>query len=215
MICYDAVFFSQGVIDMCYWRKMLRKRREIANTFWAPLSVGIVILLYSICSPTNYKDFGQLFFYPLYDEYWLRCLYTTGTWTGVFIVVWIMAAIANEKFNDLVYKYVTGSALYAYLSHYFFILIISVGIVRPYQIGFILGLFLMFFGTFLLIFITYWPLNAFMEALFPPVESKKAQMEEIPDGEEPDTPAAPPAPKEETPKNDEEKDNKDEEAKPD
>lgn len=191
MICYDAVFFSQGVIDMCYWRKMLRKRREIAKTFWAPLFVGLVIFTYSICAPNNYKDFGQLFFYPLYDEFWLRCLYTTGTWTGVFITVWYMAAIGNEKFNDLVYKYVTGSALYAYLSHYFFILIISVGIVRPYQIGFIPGLFLMFFGTFLLIFITYWPLNAFMEALFPPVESKKAEIEEIPDGEEPDEPQAP------------------------
>lgn len=201
MICYDAVFFSQGVIDMLYWRKMLRKRREIANTFWAPLFVGIVILLYSICSPSNYKDFGQLFFYPLYDEFWLRCLYTTGTWTGVFITVWYMASIGNEKFNDTVYKYVTGSALYAYLSHYFFILIISVGVVRPYQIGFIPGLFLMFFGTFLLIFITYWPLNYFIESLFPPVESKKADIEEIPDGEEPDEGLAPTPqpPVEETP----------------
>ena len=27
MINYDAMFFSQGVIDMCYWRKMVQARK--------------------------------------------------------------------------------------------------------------------------------------------------------------------------------------------
>lgn len=71
MILYDAIFFSQGVLDMCYWRKMLRARRDCGKTIMAPLSVGLFIFLYSICSPTNYGDFGHLFFYPLYSEYWL------------------------------------------------------------------------------------------------------------------------------------------------
>lgn len=69
MINYDAIFFSQGVIDACYWRKMVRKRSELADTLLAPFSVGIVILLYSVCSPMNYSNFGQLFFYPLYSDY--------------------------------------------------------------------------------------------------------------------------------------------------
>ena len=71
----------------------------------------------------------------------------------------------------MIYKYVTGAALYAYLSHYFFILVISVTLVRPYHIGFIPALFLMLFGTFLLIFLTYWPLNALYECIFPPKET--------------------------------------------
>jgi hypothetical protein len=58
-----------------------------------------------------------------------------------------MAHIGNEKFNDTIYNYVSGSALYAYVSHYFFILIISVMIVRPNKIGFVGAFFLMFFGT--------------------------------------------------------------------
>ena len=61
--------------------------------------------------------------------------------------------------------------MYAYLSHYFFILVISVTLVRPYHIGFIPALFLMLFGTFLLIFLTYWPLNALYECLFPPKQT--------------------------------------------
>jgi len=39
----------------------------------------------------------------------------------------------------------------------------------------------MFFGTFFLIFITYWPLNALYELVVPPKEMKKADL--TPDGE--------------------------------
>ena len=141
---------------------------------------------------------------------WCRCFYTTGTWVFIYLIVWYMAALGNEKFNDLVYKYVTGAALYAYLSHYFFILIISVGIVRPYKIEFIPGLCLMFFGTFILIFITYWPLNAFLELLYPPVEVKKAEINDIADGDEGEG-DEPPA-EDETPKAEDDNQNKDDQA---
>jgi hypothetical protein len=181
MIMYDAVFFSQGVVDMCYWRKMLRKRKEIGNTSMAPIAVGLGIFLYSLTCPMNYSEMGHLFFYPLYGNYTLQCLYTTGTWLWVFTIVWIMASIGNDKFHPTVYKYMTGASLYAYLSHYFFIIIISVSLVRPYKIKFIPAFFLMFFGTFFLIFITYWPLNALYELVVPPKEMKAADL--TPDGE--------------------------------
>ena len=184
MINYDAIFFSQGVLDMCYWRKMLRARNKCAKTVMAPLSVGIFIFLYSICSPTNYGAFGHLFFYPLFAEYWLQCLYTTGTWLFVYTTVWFMADLANSQFDGVTYKYVTGAALYAYLSHYFFILVISVLIVRPYNIEFIPALFIMLFGTFFLIFITYWPLNALYELAFPPKETKPLDTTPEVEGEE-------------------------------
>lgn len=84
-----------------------------------------------------------------------------------------MAKIGNDKFNDTVYNYLCGSSLYAYVSHYFFILIISVMIVRPYKIQFIPALFIMLFGTQLLIFATYVPLNFIYELIVPPKETKK------------------------------------------
>jgi len=93
-----------------------------------------------------------------------------------------MAHIGNEKFNDTIYNYVSGSALYAYVSHYFFILIISVLIVRPNKIGFIGAFFLMFFGTQFLILITYVPINWLYELIVPPKEYKK--MDLTPEGEE-------------------------------
>lgn len=89
-----------------------------------------------------------------------------------------MAAIANDKFNDTVYNFVSGASLYAYISHYFFIVIIAVGIIRPYSIPFIPALFIMIFGTFFLIMATYIPLNLLYECIVPPQPSVKLELKE-------------------------------------
>lgn len=69
MINYDAVFFSQGIVDQLYFKQMLRTRNQVANTAVAPFYVLFAILLYSLSSPQNYSDTGFLFFYPLYSDY--------------------------------------------------------------------------------------------------------------------------------------------------
>lgn len=136
MINYDAVFFSQGVVDMCYWRHMVKARKSIADSAWCPVLLVGFIFMNSLTCPMNYSNMGHLFFYPLYTSYTLMCLYTTGTWMWVNGIIMVMAEIGNKKFNDTVYNYVTGSALYAYVSHYFFILVLSVFVIRPNKIGF-------------------------------------------------------------------------------
>jgi hypothetical protein len=181
MINYDAVFFSQGVVDMCYWKDMLKKRSELAETALAPCAVVFFILVYSITSPMVYSNMGHLFFYPLYASFPLQCLYTTGTWVWLFFVIWMMAKVGNDKFNDTVYKYVCGSSLYAYVSHYFFILILSVGIIRPYKLNFIPAFFVMMFGTEFLIFATYIPLNFIYELIVPDKPTKKMDVDSVVD----------------------------------
>jgi len=178
MINYDAIFFSQGVVDMCYFKQMLKKRGELADGVMAPVTIVAFILIYSLTCPMNYSNMGHLFFYPLYSDYTLQCLYTTGTWMWLYTIIWMMAMIANDKFNDTIYNYVCGSALYAYVSHYFFILVISVLVVRPYKMGFIPALFLMLFGCNLMIFLTYVPLNFLYELVVPPKETKKLELAE-------------------------------------
>ena len=162
---------------MCYFKQMLKKRGELADTVMAPIAIVAFIFIYSLTCPMNYSNMGHLFFYPLYSDYAMQCLYTTGTWLWLYTIIWLMAKIANDKFNDMVYNYVCGSALYAYVSHYFFILLISVLIVRPYKIKFIPALFLMLFGSNLMIFLTYVPLNYIYELMVPPKETKKLELQ--------------------------------------
>jgi len=66
MINFDAIFFSQGVLDMCYWKPMCKARKELSETFITPLFFGLFIFLYAVTSPMNYTSMGHLFFYPLY-----------------------------------------------------------------------------------------------------------------------------------------------------
>jgi hypothetical protein len=160
---------------------MLKVRKELGDTMWSPVMVGLALFFYACCSPMNYGGLGQLFFYPLFDDYTIQCLYTTGTYVFVYTIAWIMALVGNDKFNDTFYKYFTGAALYAYLSHYFFIILLSVTIVRPYKLDFTEAFAIMFFGTFLLIIATYWPLNALYELVFPPKEYAKLDVDMDPE----------------------------------
>jgi len=54
MINYDAVFFSQGCIDQCYFKPMMRTRNRIGKTAWAPIAVVFFIFLYALTTPSNY-----------------------------------------------------------------------------------------------------------------------------------------------------------------
>lgn len=69
MINYDAVFFSQGVVDQLYFKPMMRTRNKYAKTVWAPFMIVLGVLFYALSSPTNYSQTGFLFFYPLYSDY--------------------------------------------------------------------------------------------------------------------------------------------------
>jgi len=102
------------------------------KTAWTPILILLAIFAYAITSPQNYTEVGFLFFYPLYTDFTIQSLYTTGTWLWVYSLTWLMQYMANKKFNDTAYKYLTGSSLYAYVSHYLFIIVIANTIIRPY-----------------------------------------------------------------------------------
>ena len=97
-----------------------------------------------------------------------------------------MAEFANDSFNRVVYDFISGASLYAYVSHYFFILILSVLIIRPNQIGFLPAFFIMFFGTFILVLATYIPLNLLYECIFPPKPTAKLELVAEPEEEKAD-----------------------------
>lgn len=57
-------------------------------------------------------------------------------------ITWVMELVANKKFNDYAYRVLAGSSMYAYLSHYLFILVVAVTIIRPLGIPFVPALFI-------------------------------------------------------------------------
>lgn len=63
--------------------------------------------------------------------------------------------------------------MYAYVSHYFFIIMIAVLIIRPYKISFLPALFLNIIITNGVILLSYWFFVFVYELIFPPKEKKE------------------------------------------
>lgn len=92
-------------------------------------------------------------------------------------MTWLMHYAANKKFNEYGYKLLAGSSLYAYLSHYFFIIVINVGIVRPYKLDFLPALAINLILTNAIILVSYMILNFFYELAFPPKSQQQKDKE--------------------------------------
>jgi len=87
----------------------------------------------------------------------------------------MMHAFANKQFNERAYKLITGSSLYAYVSHYFFIILIAVFIIRPYKVTFVPALIIEIVLTNGIILISYIILNFIYEMVVPPKVAKKEE----------------------------------------
>jgi len=81
-----------------------------------------------------------------------------------------MHYVANKKFSEGGYVILTGCALYAYVSHYFYIIVVAVAIIRPFKLEFIpaLAVELVLVNGFILI--TYALFVSIYTVAFPPDE---------------------------------------------
>lgn len=86
-----------------------------------------------------------------------------------------MHAFANKKFSENGYKILTGSALYAYVSHYFYIILIAVLIIRPYKLTFLEGLFLEVFLVNAIILLSYVIFIFLYELFVPPKKEEEKE----------------------------------------
>ena len=111
--------------------------------------------LSALTAPTVTVNEGSLWMYPLYAPTWLQCFYSTGTWLWLYLIVYLHSQGMNHKYNDSTYQLTSSISMYAYLIHYPFIVIVSAGIVKPLGIPFVPAIFVIFFATIGLIWISY------------------------------------------------------------
>ena len=147
------------MIDQFYIEECLQYRNELAQTVLTPISIGMFYVLNGLTSPTNHSDTGFLFLYPLYFKWEYQSLYVIGTFQWVYVIVWIMKEISNEKFNEVFYDLASGSSLWAYISHYFFIVLSGNYIIRPFNLSYPQGVIANLIFTEISIIVTYILLN--------------------------------------------------------
>jgi hypothetical protein len=150
----------------------MKYRAELSKTMLAPMSVGLWFCLYSYTSPMNHTETGFLFYYPLYFKFESQCSFIFGTWQWVYVLVWVMKEISNEKFNDYAYDLIVGSSMWAYISHYIFIVISANYFVRPMNLTYPTAIMSNMLITWIGIFASYLILNK-IHSLYTTVREKK------------------------------------------
>lgn len=136
MVNYDIVFMAQGLVDSYYWDQQTQWFKEIKDSLWYPFIVNLFAFVVATTSPTVTSGVGDLWFYPLYFPLWLRNIFIIGAWNFVYFYCFIADADMNKVYNLEVYNYVSSIAMYGYLTHYIFIVIVCVFIIIPFNISY-------------------------------------------------------------------------------
>lgn len=139
---------------MVYWDQMASAKGKLMQTAFAPFTLLLFLATYSVTQPSN-SDPGQLWYYPLMKTYTLMCFHVTGTYLWLYSITWYMEIVANKKFNEKVYAIVCDSALWTYVTHYFWITLLAFWITMPFEFSQPLSLFVLFFGTHALSYSSY------------------------------------------------------------
>lgn len=147
MVNYDLLFMAQGAIDTVYSKELAKCYEENSKTIMMPLCFVAFGMNLSMLSPTIYHNEGFLFYYPLYTPYWAQNLHALGSFYYTYFVTWYMKTISNEKFNEKVYDAMVGGSMTAYITHYFWIVVVVNKVVLPYHMDFTEGVFVTFIGT--------------------------------------------------------------------
>jgi hypothetical protein len=92
-----------GVMYGVWSDKIKAAMSEIKKTAFYPFFVVLSFFFFGLFQPGNHSDVGYMFFYPLYDETFIQCLFTCGSWLIIYGVVWFMELECNKPFNTLTY----------------------------------------------------------------------------------------------------------------
>ena len=139
------------MLDSLYAKEMQRCYDDNSKTLLMPLCFMGYGLNLAVDTPTIYKNEGFLFFYPLYIPWWAQNFHTLGSFYYAYFLAWYMKTVSNEKFNTNVYNIIVGGSMWAYLSHYLWIVIVVYYVVRPYKLDFSVAAPVTWMGTEVLV----------------------------------------------------------------
>ena len=105
------------------------------KTIWTPLILGTFATVVAITVPSVTVNEGQIWYFPLYQPTWLQNIQLIGSFLWLYFYAWFFDEFTNFKFNDKVYDFVSEQSMWAYLSHYLWIVVVQRIICRPFKLS--------------------------------------------------------------------------------
>ena len=144
---YDFIFLLQGIIDQVYLKEQLKQRDRYAQTLLVPLVLTCFYVCYSVTTPNYNKNPGLFYFYPLYEEFSLMTMHTTGTWMWIYVNIWVAISMLNSKFSDRSFRLVSGGGLWCYVIHLLFVVLFAKYVIYGRKWSYVPATLILFFLT--------------------------------------------------------------------
>lgn len=155
-INYDLIFMGQGIIDNLCLEQTTAEWEKVSKTPLTPFLIFGCWFMSAVTSPLNNTREGYLFYYPIFQPKWLQNTYTLGGYFWIYYWLRVNQCILNpEIYNTSIFKFMTKVAMWGYLSHYLWIVLLNHLIVKPFNLSFLAGGPIVTFGTFILIPLSY------------------------------------------------------------
>ena len=142
---------------------MIKTRDNILNSLASLFVMGWLVAMIAWTSPTVTQNEAFIFFYPLYEPTWVQNNYVLGSFFWVYFYSWLALAYLNAEYDVFWYKFINGSSMWAYLSHYMWIVIVCQIFVRPFNMDFGPAAIINLVVSEALILASYWGLEKISE----------------------------------------------------
>ena len=112
-----TMFFAKGLL-IHTWADVIHSdvKRVKETSLYIFLIVGSYAL-HGCLVPGNHSELGSVYMFPIYMTRYLNAQFLLGSWFSTYLVLWLFKTELNQQFDPKVFKFVSDSSLWCYISH--------------------------------------------------------------------------------------------------
>jgi len=112
-----SMFFAKGLL-IHTWADVIHS--DVNRVKETSLYVFLVVASYAVHGclvPGNHSELGSVYMFPIYMTRYLNAQFLLGAWFSTYLVLWLFKTELNKPFDPKVFKFVSDSSLWCYISH--------------------------------------------------------------------------------------------------
>lgn len=117
---FHSMFFAQGLFVSTYKNLIQPDLYHIQNNICYPIMIFSAIVFYGFLLPGNHSEVASEYVFPIYKGMHLNILFILGSWLSLYAILWWIKTETNKEFDEKIFKLVSESSLWCYISHTLF-----------------------------------------------------------------------------------------------
>jgi len=112
-----CMFFAIGLL-VHTWADVIHS--DVKRVKESSLYIFLIVGSYAVHGclvPGNHSELGSVYMFPIYMTRYLNAQFLLGSWFSTYLVLWLFKTELNKPFDAKVFKFVSDSSLWCYISH--------------------------------------------------------------------------------------------------